>query len=401
MGCRKTKWENDMKRQSVEPDCRRIRLAVLATGLLMAALCTSGGPAYAQFDSPPTLGGLTHELGMPPVYRGRGGFELGWYRPQTASDPSGLFNLGLAKSLGSPVVGIAGLRLEGYVGVTREELDGGGRALWEIPSFHIGAGVDYNVPDEVFDFMLALDLPLQRGGAVGRGTTIGIRWLPSRDQTVTFGVNVPLWGRHVGETRPPRDHVRLPKRTPRRLELDLAESELAALLDELRERAHWVVRLTQPFAEHSGADPHAAMAPVLAELADQAARGDPVDEPELTKVLELHGVTPRASRPASTSTRKLPGSSATPTVQRAGRCVPGCRPRGPRTRAPTTSGASSPRSTARGRPRSGRGLHAHRTSNGPRIGPYYSLVPAKRDCPQTSPISPDQSRPVTGSFVKR
>ena len=257
-----------MERRTNRPAGRRIHRLALAMVLLIAALCTPGGAAKAQLDASPALGGLTHELGMPPVYKGRAGFELGWYRPQTASDPSGLFNLGLAKSLGSPVVGIAGLRLEGYLGVTREELDGGGRALWEIPSFHIGAGVDYNVPDDVFDFLLALDLPLRRGGVVGRGTTIGIRWLPSRDQTVTFGVNVPLWGGPAGKTRPPRDHVRLPKRTPRRLELDLAESELAALLDELRERAHWVVRLTQPFAEHSGADPQAAMAPVLAELTE-------------------------------------------------------------------------------------------------------------------------------------
>ena len=44
--------------------------------------------------------------------------------------------------------------------------------------------------------------------------------------------------------------------------------ELKEPLDELRERGHWVVRLTQPFAEHSGADPQAAMAPVLAELTE-------------------------------------------------------------------------------------------------------------------------------------
>ena len=32
-----------------------------------------------------------------------------------------------------------------------------------------------------------------------------------------MGVNVPLWGRNIGATRPKKDHVRIDKRDPRRL----------------------------------------------------------------------------------------------------------------------------------------------------------------------------------------
>ena len=237
-------------------------------GLTVLCALNLPGAVSAQRDLPPEKGGLTYELGMPPVYKGRSGFEMGWYRPQTDSELFGYYNLGVSKSLGSPVVGIAALRLEGYLGVASREFDGGGRALFEIPSFYFGAGVDYNGSDQVADAIYTLDLPVHRGGLFGRGTTLAIRWLPSRDQTFSVGINVPLWGRNIGATRPERDNVALTARRPGRVartDIEI-EGELALSLDELRERAGWVARLTQPFAEHTGADPHQAMAPVIAEL---------------------------------------------------------------------------------------------------------------------------------------
>ena len=244
----------------------RPRLALLAACVLTMA--TTPESAHAQRDLPPEKGGLTYELGMPPIYKGRAGFELGWSRPAGDSDLAGFYTLGLARDLGSPVVGIAALRLEGYIGLTSEDLDGGGRALFEIPSFHLGLGVDYDGPDDVLDPIYTLDLPLRRGGLFGRGSTLAIRWLPSRDQSFSVGVNVPLWGRNLGATRPRADHVRLDRREPRRLEADAAGigDELAPVLADLAERATWVCRLAQPFAEPGGADPVAAMAPIVADL---------------------------------------------------------------------------------------------------------------------------------------
>jgi len=222
--------------------------------------------ASAQRDLPPEKGGETYSLGMPPVYKGRSGFELQWYRPQNNSELAGFYNLGVSKDLGSPVVGIAALRLEGYVGLRNQDLDGGGRALFEIPSFYVGGGVDFNGTDNVWDFLLTLDLPLRRGGIFGRGTTIALRWLPARDQTFGVGVNVPLWGRNIGATRPKTDNVRLDYRDPYRMELDLQDQLLKNSLTDLRERAHWLAMMTQPFAEPEGADAAEAMAPVLAGL---------------------------------------------------------------------------------------------------------------------------------------
>ena len=259
------------------PDSTEYRIRI-GRALVMLALAgaafTFGGTAFAQRDLPPEEGGMTYELGMPPVYKGRAGFELGWHRPQNNSDFMGLFSLGVGKDLGSPVVGIAGLRLEGYLGFAGKDFNGGGRALWEIPSFNLGVGVDYSGTDNVWDGLFAFDFPVKRGGILGRATMLAIRWLPTRDQTVSVGINVPLWGRNLGKTRPPRDNVAMDKRRPQRLELDLTHSEMEQRLADLRVRAHWVTNLTQPFAEPEGADAHKAMGPITASLADHIAGTD-------------------------------------------------------------------------------------------------------------------------------
>jgi hypothetical protein len=222
--------------------------------------------AWAGRDLTPERGGTTYSLGMPPVYKGRAGIEAQTYRPGSSRQMAVFFNLGVSKDLGSPVVGIGALRLEGYLGSRNQEFDGGGRALFEIPSFYIGAGVDYIGDEDVVDFLLQLELPLRRGGVFGRGSTLALRWLPTRDQTVSAGINLPLWGRNIGATRPSSDNVRLESRTPQRMEYTPDRSQLVDVMAEVGERSRWVARLSQPFAEPEGKDPHEAMAPILAEL---------------------------------------------------------------------------------------------------------------------------------------
>ncbi|MDX2475580.1 MAG: hypothetical protein QNL91_17960 [Candidatus Krumholzibacteria bacterium] len=237
--------------------------------LTIATLLVVLGPqdvAMAQRDLPPSRGGMTYSLGMPPVYKGRTGMELQSYRPGDDDELAYFFNLGVSKDLGSPVVGIGGLRLEGYAGTRVRQFDGGGRLLFEMPSLYVGAGVDYNGRDEVADFLFQLDLPLRRGGVFGRGTTLAVRWLPTRDQTFSLGVNVPLWGRNIGATRPRSDNVGLQKSTPMRQDFTAPNDGLQESLADLGERARWIARLSQPFAEAEGADAHEAMAPILATV---------------------------------------------------------------------------------------------------------------------------------------
>ncbi len=241
------------------------RLSFIALFLGISLICIPQ-PARSQRDLSPERGGTTYSLGMPPVYKGRAGVEMQWFRPRSSSQMATYLSLGLSKDLGSPVVGIGGLRLEGYGGWRDQAFDGGARALFEIPSFYCGVGVDFNGTDEEADFLLQLDLPLRRGGLFGRGTTFALRWLPSRDQTFSAGINVPLWGRNIGATRPSSDNVKIQRCSPQRMADFHKVESLNEVLAELAERSRWVARLSQPFAEEDGSDAQEAMAPVLRPL---------------------------------------------------------------------------------------------------------------------------------------
>jgi hypothetical protein len=244
--------------------------------MAVLALLSTAEEGWTGLDQPPEKGGLTYQLGMPPVYKGRSGFEVGWQRPARDGSLSAFYNLGVSRDIGSPVVGVAGWRLEGYLGLSDQDFDGGGRALFEIPSFRFGLGVDFNGREDEVDPIYMFDLPVKRGGLFGRGTTLALRWIPTRDQTFSVGVNVPLWGRNIGATRPDRDHVVLVKRKPARLQEAETHTtpELNAVLAQVRDTARGITLLSQPFGECPGGDPAEAMGPTLSRLTKYMADGD-------------------------------------------------------------------------------------------------------------------------------
>ncbi|MCH7548362.1 MAG: hypothetical protein IH969_02300 [Candidatus Krumholzibacteriota bacterium] len=239
------------------------RIAVVGIAIALAT------DVSAQMDLPPGKGGFTKSMGIPSKVRKTVGVEMLGYRPKTESDMGALANFGLTRYLGHPVVGIAALGLEGYLGGHGSDLDGGGRAYYSIPSLLIGAGVDYNIRDEEADFILKLDIPGRRRGVVGGGSAVTLRWLPTRDQTFSIGISIPIGDPYAGKTRPQSDYVKVDPRRPERLEADElvgVDESLTESLVILRERVAWVARLTQPFADYGGGDARKAMQPRIAEL---------------------------------------------------------------------------------------------------------------------------------------
>ena len=242
------------------------RRALLLTGLLAitASLLPTG--TAAQTNVPPDKGGRVYSLGMPPMYKGVAGATLGSYDPANNSELNALFSMGVYRSLGSPIVGLAALGVEGYGGLRGREVDGGGRALFSLPVLGFTVGADYNIPDNRFDLLLRLELPLRRGGILGRGTMFLIDYLPTRGNTLGLGVSVPLWGRNIGATRPKRSSVKLQEPPAREISLDERSPGLDESLAHLRERADWITRLSQPFTDKGGADPQDAYGQSLTEL---------------------------------------------------------------------------------------------------------------------------------------
>ena len=178
--------------------------------LIILAWAVAAPVASAEeIDRPPDQGGFTHQMGIPSVRRTTVGVEYQSYKPSGTHELGGLFNVGVMRTLGHPIVGLGGLGLEMYAGGHTHQTDFGARGYFNIPIMGIGAGMDYNAQSVESDFILKLDLPLRRGGIVGGGSTITLRWLPTRDQTFTVGLSAPFGDPEAGRTRPRSDYCLL------------------------------------------------------------------------------------------------------------------------------------------------------------------------------------------------
>ncbi|HEX5819697.1 MAG TPA: hypothetical protein VFY20_12495 [Gemmatimonadales bacterium] len=228
-----------------------------AAGWSLLTLVLAAAPAAAQISLPPERGGVTYQLGMPPVWKGHAGASFGWYRPSNDVDNQLLVlgHFGLMKDLGNPVVGIGAIGAEGYGGYRGDQsFDGGLRGLFSIPALHVSVGADWNIPDGDVDFLARLEIPFRRGGIFGRGTQVRADWLPGRQQTFTIGIDAPLWGRNIGRTRPQRDGVELRTPPAKQLALPSRTPGLDAAIDSVFSGARAIAHLTQPFHETSGGD---------------------------------------------------------------------------------------------------------------------------------------------------
>ena len=143
--------------------------------LAMACFAASAAHATDPTSQPPDRGGFTRTMGMPLRVRQTGGLEYLVYRPAENPDNGGLVNIGAQQIIGNPVVGLAGLGLELYVGGRARDFDGGARAYFTIPALLLGLGVDKNFESHESDFILKLDLPMRRGGIVGAGSAMTLR----------------------------------------------------------------------------------------------------------------------------------------------------------------------------------------------------------------------------------
>jgi hypothetical protein len=209
---------------------------------------------------------------MPPVWKGTAGASAGWYRPNDADSLSILFNVGLMKDLLSPIAGAAALGIEGYGGLRgANALDGGGRALFMIPIFHVAGGVDYNIRDDQWSALFRLELPMRRSGIFGRGTRLRFDWLPGRGNTFFVGISAPLWGRNIGKTRPQRDSFELERPPVQRITATDYPAALDEALANIREGSRWIARLSMPVLDHGGKNAEQAYTPDFDELQDHIA----------------------------------------------------------------------------------------------------------------------------------
>jgi hypothetical protein len=136
-------------------------------------------------------------------------------------------------------------------------VDGGVRAVGELRSLFLKAGIDYSFAREDASFLLSLTLPLRRGGLLGRGTTLRVDWLPGRGNSWSFGIQVPLEP-HMGRTRPRDTEVDMPRAAAPKNRATLPPDVEAALAG-VRSSARGIAVLSSPFWPDSREDEATAL----------------------------------------------------------------------------------------------------------------------------------------------
>jgi hypothetical protein len=239
--------------------------------LLLSAAASA--PLPAQYNQLPERGGRVYALGMPPVWKGYAGGGFGWYDPGEEGLLLVQGHFGVARDLGSPVIGIAQIGGELYGGYRgTQELDGGVRALFNIPSLRIGTGVDWNFVDGDVSGIIRLQFATRRGGIFGGGSMLRLEWFPGHHGTFGAGITVPLWGRNVGRTRPRHAAVAVERPDMERAALADPDTALDAALATLRDDAVWLTRLIMPLLDHGGAEATKAYAAELDSVRRQLDR---------------------------------------------------------------------------------------------------------------------------------
>lgn len=220
----------------------------------------------AQESRPPERGGYTRSLGQPMIYKPYFGFSLGNNREADFDNLTAQLRLGVYKDLLSPVMAAAGLSAEGYIGNRNDKIDGGARGFFELPVFRFAAGADYNIPDKRTDLMLRLKFNFRRGGIFGKGTDIRFEWLPNRSNTYNIALGVPIFQPPIGETRPKKDFVKFSKPQSPSIKMFDTARDFEEVLDNVKQTAMWINRLTTPYFDYSGSDPYKAIEGPIQEI---------------------------------------------------------------------------------------------------------------------------------------
>jgi len=249
--------------------------------LLIGFLCpilAAPATGSAQDTLPPWEGGVTASLGQPPHthwYAG-GSFGLDWQGSATGTDPVAYGLFGASRNLTNPVVGLAALSIEGYLGLRQSQLDGGVRALLVNTPLRLTIGADYNALDNRVYPLFGFTMPVRRGGVFGGGSVLRAEWSPGDGSAFRVSALVPAFWSAAGRTRPRRDKVSIKPRGTGEIPPPASGPPLDESLTRIAVLASRIQELVVPYIDVSGADPVKAMAPVVAQLrslADSATPG--------------------------------------------------------------------------------------------------------------------------------
>ena len=234
---------------------------------LLAASGAGALPASAQDSLPPWDGGLTASLGQPlrTHFYGIGTLGLDW-RGERHPAPSLYAGVGVRRSLGNPVEGLLAASGEMYGGIRSARFDGGVRALLQVPTLRLTFGADYNARDNRFAALVGVTVALRRGGILRGGSVLRAEWSSPPLDALRASVVIPVLEPAAGKTRPRKDRVDVPARGSHPIPPPRDAPGLEQALMAVRITAERMQSLIVPYLDRRGADPRAALAPLLADL---------------------------------------------------------------------------------------------------------------------------------------
>lgn len=192
-------------RRCVSLNGLRRQLAIAMTLLAIGIL-----PLCAQVRTP-VEGGTTASVGQPKLWKWSVGAATGALDQRSADVEVAQARLGLYRDLGNPVIALAGLQLDAYAGARGSRVDAGVKTRVVLPFARVAIGADYNAVDGHARLMYSVLHQWRRGGVFGEGSLLRFDYIPARNQSITAGLEVPIYRRvPTGKTRPGRDYVRLP-----------------------------------------------------------------------------------------------------------------------------------------------------------------------------------------------
>jgi len=224
--------------------------------------------ACGQALRTPDGGGRIASLGQPLRFRWQAGLSAGAFFAHSPADLILRAQGGVYHAPLNPVAKVAELGMEAYFGARGSRVDGGVRAIAEVPFFSVGVGGDYNLRGGRLDMLVTAHSPVRRGGLLTPGSQLRVDWYPARRNSFTVGVSTPVGDPLAGRSRPLRDYVVVagdfqppaPHRATGRPALD-------AVLDSLRTSAEWIRRLVVPYLDQDGRTAHVALGRAAAYLA--------------------------------------------------------------------------------------------------------------------------------------
>ncbi|MBN1781092.1 hypothetical protein JW948_08220 [bacterium] len=246
---------------------RNHHLIILTVVLLLFAAMIAGsqesGTGFSSF--------LIRSMGMPPVWKPYCGLSVFLDRRVLNDHGAAGMHAGLYKDITNPMTGLLGIGGEVYYRNGGRMSDGGLRLLLSSRLLFLQAGADYSIRDDKIRALLCLEIPLRRGGPLGRGGNLRYDWMPGSHNTFGIGLSLPLGQPFMGKTRPVKNFVRLPKAGPVHPVLFETDPKLREILDGIRIGAVWIDRFTMPFLDENMKADHSSLRSFRKKMDDMKA----------------------------------------------------------------------------------------------------------------------------------